>query len=320
MMARAPFFTIFKIRLRQVGRILKTVGWGLLAVIIPLAFVFLLSILQFLQNIEQHWAALAFIAAFLTAHGMRGDEKFLQMTSPGQKVKQIYFFEYTLAALPFYLLFAAVLNYWLFPFFVQAGILVISFLKAGFSAKTAQKSFIKWTRIPVEAIEWRAGLRQNGAVFLLIWLGSLGLAYFTAAPLLGIFLCAAVSTAFFENLEPKEWILPVKKPGGFLFQKAGLHLAVFHCLMLPHYLAFLIFHFQYWYFLPAAAGAASLMLSFAIFYKYSQWLPGRLSANSGTLVGIFILFLLIPFLMPAVLLALVWAYRRARNQLRFFEI
>lgn len=309
---------ILKTRAIQLIRLIKSVGFLLLLVFVPLAGIAFLGLFQMLSNSDPMYLAAGIPAVIGMLHFYRKDGRFLQLTFSKKEVFKILLIEYSVAAGLFCLLFGIALKAWGFVPIAISASTMISFFP--FAKKSNRNSFswlpLNW--LPTAAFEWRWAFRKMGIMMLPIWAaGFLGIK-FTGAPILSLMLFSITLCSAFEYLENKELIAATGYDSSFLLKKVGLHLMILHLIFLPQHLIFFIFHFQYWYIHLVAMIAVSLLLSFAIFKKYSEYAPRRVRTYNGTQIGIFVLFATVPFLMPAAVAQIFFFYRKAKRNMDFY--
>jgi hypothetical protein len=83
-------------------------------------------------------------------------------------------------------------------------------------------------------------------------------------------------------------------------------------------LLFLFFHGQLWYLIIALLFVCIIFIGCAIFYKYSAYLPRRQQVNNQTPMALLYVGLIIPFIAPAIFVALFVFYRKAKRRLNYF--
>lgn len=306
-----------KMRWQQIFRTLKSVGIFLLLIFIPLAAIGVLGGLKVMQNWHYGYLVLLIVGVIASIHFAREDGRFLQLHFAKAEIFKILLLEYTLIAIPFYLItFAAFAEWRIIPFaqVAIAALASIPFRKMGHHSFQT-KIPVDW--IPNRLFEWRFAFRKFGVVLLLTWLiGFLGVR-FVGAPLVSILLFTVFLTAVFEYLENKEMFLS-RYHHRFLRDNIAPHLKFLNLLFLPQYLVFFIFHSEYWYIGLAAAVMANMILTFAILKKYATWQPRTKRTHIGTQVALFSLFCIIPFLFPVALIWLVVFYRKATGRVNYF--
>ena len=306
-----------KMRWQQIFRTLQSVGIFLLLIFIPLAAIGVLGLLKTMQNWHFGYFVLLIVGVIASIHFSRGDGRFLKLHFAKADIFKILLLEYSLIAIPFYLIALAAFAEWrivAFSHLVIVGLAAIPLRSA--SQSTWQKNIpVNW--IPTPLFEWRFAFRKFGFMLLLTWLiGFLGVR-FVGAPLVSIILFTVFLTAVFEYLENKELFLG-RYHHRFLSDKIAPHLKFLNLLFLPQYLIFFIFHGEYWYIGLAAAVMANMILTFAILKKYATWRPRTKRSHISTQVALFSLFCIVPFLFPVALIWLVVFYRKATGRVDYF--
>ena len=303
------------IRLRQSGRMLQSVGWGLLLFAILLCIGPLLSLIVRLQTMSNIEIALLLAFPMLFTHFARKDAKFLQKIAYPKYIT--FCFEYHLAILPFALAFAFYLRQWQFLPISSLFLCLISLLPFN-RLQASDRPLLSFSMFPVLAFEWRAGWRRYRWAFLLFYLPGLLLAQFTAGPLVSLVLCMFLFTAFYDELEPPILLEQLLLSNNFLFKKIGLHIGIYLVSMMPISVAFVLFHPAYWYLILIGLTFGILLLSFALFYKYASYRPHRYRVYNQNAIGVFAIGLFIPLFLPGSLLYLIIYHRRALSRLAWF--
>jgi len=302
-----------RFRLRQLGRSLASIGW-LLLLLIPILGALLLQFGAVL-GAQSPFLILGVAGAVLgLVHWRRRDGVFLkQLAVPGW---QLLLVEYQLLLLPLTALLLIFRDVQWSTFTHHLLAIVCAFLPV-----STYESYRKWSfplprLLPVQAFEWRCGLRRNGFWLLPLYSLALIFAHYPPVPLLMVLVTVILATSFFDKLESMS-MLVVFYPG-ILWRKVVLSNLVLHFFLLPHYLLFLFFHTTIWYILLAAVLVAQLLQMTAIYFKYAAYLPHRRKANNSNVLGGLIICSLIPFLFPLLLLAVVYYGVQARRRLDYF--
>lgn len=310
-------YKVLLIRFRQSFRMLQSIGWGYVILIIPLVgLIFGLRALEALVHADNYAGIFFLLLPIGYLHFSRSDHSFLQQIASFSQRWLLFSFEYVLLMAPFWI----TLLFWGKGQMV-AGFMAGAIVLAGFDKKWAPAlrwKALSFSWIPVRAFEWRSGLRQMGFLLAFVWLiGLLASHWMWAIPgttIISALFCASM----YEPLESKELLEGPFKPGKLLWQKIGLHSAIFHVIFSLPYLVFFVRHMTAWWILVLAIVAVQLFLSFAILVKYANWLPNREKQSGQTLLSVFALGLLVPFLAPASLGLWGYYYVKAKKRLNFF--
>ena len=309
------FRTILRIRLNQLWRLIRSVGWFLILLLIFAVGGVFLALLENLYKADAlSWALLIGII-LLMVHFSRGDSVFLKKLN----IPPRFFFtiEYLSGLTPL-LLIMAVLGRWPDLFASVFIVLLVPLLPAGPRSWGATRK-VKLSWIPLKAFEWRGGIRQRPVPLLLFYLTGLVLSYFFPfAYIIMLLLLTLTISSFFEVIESKELIEIIYLPHYSLSPKLLLHFTVFHTLILPYHVLFVFRFFAYWYIGLAAAMLSSLLLAFSLLYKYAGYYPRRLKVYNQTPVGVFFLSMLIPFFWPGVIIYGVIKWRQAERRLKYY--
>lgn len=311
---------LLKFRAQQAYRMLQSIGFGVLLVFIPIAFLGVLLVLQFLYTTPAPWAGLLLIGSLIGLHYQRGDRFFLEQLLPHPW--SVYGLEYSLLCSPFWFCFGYWGQWWNLVVGVL-GILVLAIVPPPYASQKAGKTWgslapVDW--IPLSLWEWRAGFRQQGWWWWLLYgLGFIGINYTFIPPVLVVVL-ALSSCFFYQAVAPKEIIQARNMQGHFLTQKIGESCLFFQALLLPHYGLF--FYGQpSWQVLVGVLLLiiiSSAWISFSICLQYSHYTYDTEQNSNAVPLAIFIGGSFIPFTWP--LLPFLWIYywRKAQQQLTYY--
>ena len=196
------FIQLFlRFRLLQLWRMLRSIGWLLVLLVMPMLVVFFLSFLNWLRETDIWLAVLVVFGMLLSIHFQRPDKQWLSHFS--FKKWQLFLLEYSFFMLPLSL---SVLFF--FQDYVLAGMfhlaaVLVSFLPDFSMKKHGKNSFLNLNKIPLEAFEWRIGLRRFFPLILLYFAGFFVARYVAGVPVIVVILMW-IGTSFYEDLEPKE--------------------------------------------------------------------------------------------------------------------
>lgn len=305
----------FRIRIYQFIRLLQSIGWGLLIVFLFVISGLLLSLFDKLRDSASWQVALLISIVPLMLHLQRKDSRFLKMVHLSRR--WVYFYEYAVLSFLLALPFGIYLRDWyLVPYAVAGGIL-ISRLP---SLRNYHRSSSIWNLpfLPPLAFEWSMGWRQSGVFIVLLVIAGTALAFLTAIPIVCLILIALIVTAFFDPIEPKEWIEPFWRNDFFFLRKWWFNWLIFVVATLPVSIAFLWFQWQYWHILVVVLAVVGMLLFFSVIYKYAAYWPGRRRSHNQIPVGLFLLGFVSLFFLPVSLFFLYRYYRKAVAQLQHY--
>ncbi|MEO1515983.1 MAG: hypothetical protein AAFV95_13255 [Bacteroidota bacterium] len=311
--------TILRIRCWQLFRQLKEIGLILLILVSPIAFVGLMGVLDVVAKDPIPKAGIGIVLLLLSFHWQRGDAEFLGKLSVSNPL--IYAVEYTAAMLPISILFTTVAHDWTNALCIQLGAFLVALLPPlRFHKRSHWRSpLLRW--FPLQAFEWRCGLRQYWWLLAIVYLLGLLLAHFVASVILCMLLLAYVAANQFNHLEGKEILEQSYFKQAFLRRKVLLQCRVFHLLMLPQYALFLFWHPSLWYLLLTAVVVTSLLFCIGVYYKYANYRPGRLMVNHQLILaisGVALFSPLMPVFLPGLLIYVFVLWRRAQKNLDYY--
>ena len=156
---------ILGLRLKQLFRMIKTVGWVLLLIATPLIFILFLQLLATAKNASDITIISLFSMALISLHFQRKDVGFLRKL--GKKMSLIFLAEYNLFILPLSLLFLILLKKPISFALMHLVASIIAFIPFPGKTQRRNKSFAL-NFIPVEAFELKSGIRRYWPIMLLI--------------------------------------------------------------------------------------------------------------------------------------------------------
>ena len=305
---------VLKLRIRQIWRLILTVGW-LWVLALPILFVFFLVLLNNLQSAHPIFIYILAFLSPLSFHYSRKDAPFLKKV--GYNIPLIYGTEYFLLSLIILLPVAMLYGQWPLLLLSPPGAIALAIapVKKTYHNKNP---LLKVDFIPLRYYEWIAGIRKNGWGLGIIYLLGLAGAYWIAPPLIAILLLSAVLPGFYDHCEPKEWIEAFFSKPNYLLKKSFQHAILLLLFLLPLMIAFLAFSIVYWYLLLIALIASLLYLFFLIFYKYANYYPGRRKVQNGTISGLMVLGLFLPFTAPVGIVYIFLLFIKAQKRLQLY--
>ena len=311
---------ILKFRAKQGFRMLQSIGLGVFIVFLPIAFLGILLLLQFLYNTPAPWTGILLLVGLLSVHYQRGDRFFLEQLT--NRIWPIYAMEYGLWLLPFTICFIIWGQWWNIGVSWLGSILLVGVVPPYQQQKigSAWGSWMPVAWVPSFLWEWRAGFRNQGLFLgLLYFLGFFGVQYTFSTPVLTLILALSVCS-FYQAVAPKEIIQAQNSDGRLLIHKLRYSCLFFQILLLPHYVLFGWYHysFQILMGLVALVLLSSSWISFSICLQYSDYTYDKEENYNVVPFAIFVGGCLIPFLWP-ILPFLGWYYwRKAVQQLNFY--
>lgn len=308
--------TVFvRFRFRQFVKIAKEIPIPYLFILTGmavLAFFFLLHVTE--EKTGSIWTGAVFLLLIFIFHRNRKDFRFLQLIASSPH--PLFLSDYIGMGIP--VLILELLHGHLG---VAVGIVLgcagISCLKQ--SPRRRKRISLSPRFIPREAIEWKTGIRQQGIILLVVYIGAyagLALPYLSFA-FAWLFTC--ILTDFFHYSESVQILcapqLPAKR---FLNRKLKVSLFLYGTALLPVYLLYGIFYPAH-ELLPVlffVYGMLNIVLM--VVSKYALFSPNTVlsTGQPGLLLSLF--GMVCPVLLPVTLFFIVKKYRTAYQNLNTY--
>lgn len=309
------FVQLLKIRIKQLVR--ELVGLGILRA----AFVLVLMALfgGFInynaseQNRSIFLAGLIATAIYML-HISRNDIRFLKIHA--HRAWAIMWGEYILLASPVY---ASLAYYGQWPAIaiLLSASLLTSFLPEKIKTRNLQLNWLKL--VPAPSYEWIAGLRKSYWFMAFVWLTGLALSTYIGSVPVAIFVLGVVVLSFYENYEPLFFIiLQEKSAQQLLLLKVKHAILMFSILVVPLFVPYLFFHFQYWYIVFAVFVLFCSLLVYVIFTKYAFYSPNTHSPAARVFAAFGIAGAMLPFFLPAIWGLCVYFYFKSVRKLNVY--
>lgn len=305
---------IFKIRIRQIGRIVNDIG--LLRFLVVAFFLGTAIIITYMATNNQDGSI---IISFLTVtslfylHVKRSDSQFLKSHVDHYIILQIL--EYLLLSLPITTGLAIHAQYTVFIAFIVCISLMTLFVKP-FRRRTINTIIQKY--IPDKAYEWKSGIRKSVYWLILIWVSAISTSFWIGSVPVAIVICGLIFLGFIDKNEPLSYLMSFEQsPGPFLLTKIKLHLLLFSVPLVPLIIIHLVFHYQYWYLAILPYFIVAFIHVYAILGKYSFYVPNTRSGSQPfNMLGF--AGVLLPFLLPLVIVLTIRFYFRSIDNLKIY--
>jgi hypothetical protein len=294
--------------LRELGLVRVVIGIVGLAI----GFAGLISTIQSAEHIE--WSLLFIAGSLVLFHLKRSDKTFFELYA--ERSTLIYQVEYSMMVIPIALVFLLT-GFWQFAIGCFLVALAVPFIKIKGRSVSLNSPLQKF--IPVQAIEWRSGVRKTWLALVLIW--SLGLvgSYFIPAVPIAILLLGMLVSGFYEKMESLPILLsPELNPSQFLTMKIATALGMFSLICLPLIIVFVVFHSAQFYIPIIEFVLFSLLIVFAICVKYAFYLPESGATSNQVLLGIGFVGIFFPFILPVFLFFILRYYFKAKANLNLY--
>jgi hypothetical protein len=305
-----PFINL---HFQQLKRVLISLGlfrFVFVLAVFVLACLALFAVLKTGQNLEMATGAITLL--ILAIQVQRTDITFLKIQF--HHYRKILFIEYLILSIPltgFLIFFLR----WELIMILFAAIILIPFIEIKWSGRFRNSAF--QNRLPDDAFEWKAGVRKNLWIILLIFFAGLGFSFLTGAVPLAVFALGVFPLKFYERGEPAQMLIVLERnASGLILKKFKIHLLIFSCITAPLIFAFLIFHFELWYIVLAEYVLFLSLHFYFIVIKYAFYVPNEKPAAVEVFTAIGTVGVIIPVLLPIVWVLTVWMFFRAKRNLK----
>ncbi len=297
-----------KFRVKQFFRILRSIGWINLLVITPMIFIFILTIIENLQNKFSPYYVLIYAIVVMMTHAYRKDDNFLKKIGVSRFI--LYTLEYSLMCLPLSFIFCWIGYYWI----AAIGHLIIIFLSALFlkynpkfssSAKNWRLAFV-----PDTLFEWKSSIRVLNYKFIFIWLLGLATSINIYAYFFFILFFISIISETFKSTEGKEF-RPVNTKQ--LLKKLKYNTYLMIILIIPHIIIFILSNITYWYIIIGVVLYLFLYQIYCILYKYRIYSQYRDSSNQLPAAIFAIICPLLPISIPII----IFSFFKAKNRIQY---
>jgi hypothetical protein len=308
-----PLIKVFiSFRFRQALRELKGLGWLYSSVlVIFFGGIFYISMKASYLNQDDRMSYLLF-SPVLMLYFIRRDIPFLRklIIHPFPVLLADYF----IIGSP-YLLYCALT--WNFSLLIIALAFILLFSMMPFRHSKSNYFQPGLNFISSDAYEWKAGLRKNSLVLILLYIFALSTVAFPAVSLLLCFLMHSIFTAFYQ---PNESISLLRVQGNnpkkILREKITRGLILQTIIFLPVAIVNSCMQDYYAYVWLFFLSTASISLSFSIISKYSYYRPETANSPSQVNQAISIFSFIIPFLLPIPLLLSILRFPSAIQKIK----
>ncbi|MFT5834155.1 MAG: hypothetical protein ACI97N_001789 [Cognaticolwellia sp.] len=307
---------VLSLRIKQFFRGLTEIGFIRVVIIIPFMAIIILGLMESLLS-RSLWEAFGFLALMLISlHFNRKDKHFLSVLKNQRDA--VFAIEYLMVSLPFIIWFI-IENAWLQVISTIILLRIIPLLKWTF-VYTNSTAWLRFPKLMTKDFEWMLGIRKNIGYIILIYILAIILSYFTVSVLVALILLAIITATFYlEKSEPRNYLhLYADSPSELMRQKALRAVGLYLLSTIPLSIAFLVFHFQYWYLLLAALAISSIIQLTSVTLKYVTFTPKESNQRNVILLGFLVACWFTPFLQPVPLLMTMTYYRKAKNRLKLF--
>lgn len=308
--------TVFvRFRFRQFVKIAKELPIPYLFILTGmavLAFFFLFHLTE--ERTGGIWTGVVFLLLIFIFHRKRKDFRFLQLIDPAPH--SLFLSDYIGMGIP--VLILELLHGHLG---VATGIVLgcagISCLKQ--SSRRRKRISLSPRFIPREAIEWKAGIRQQGIILPVIYLGAYAGLFLPYLSFAFTWLFTCLMTEFFHYSESVQILCAPELAGRkFLNRKLQMSLFLYGTALLPVYLLYSMFYPENWWLPVLFFMYGILNIILMVVSKYALYSPSAVlpTGQPGLLLSLF--GMICPVLLPVTLFFIIKKYRTAYQNLNTY--
>lgn len=304
--------TILQLRAYQGYRMLRSVGWPLLLLGVPMIAVLSLGVVE--RSTEGYSMSMLFGLGIVSLHNYRKDHNHLRLL--GYQPWLVCMAEYLIIAC-----FLGLMTWLLVGDFYNLLVMIVTSIVVAILPNVSweglkKRLFFPVSWVPLCDFEHRTGMRTLGwFVVALIAFGTLVAYSSPIVPIVAVIMISMIATSWHMAFEPISMVNLKQSATQFLIFKIIKSIKYLVLFFLPIGVSYLIYYSELWYLFVVVIIFGMLINSFAIFYKYTGYHPSRDSAHGEMAVGIFSMCSLVPFFAPVCLFYLLVYLRKAHNNL-----
>jgi hypothetical protein len=307
-------FSLVKIRIKQLFRILKDLGFIRSIVVF---FIISLGILALIDTIKsekyQGYVIAGYCIMLFSIQIRRKDKSFIfrHLNQPNIKI----FMEYFIFSLPI-LIVQIIFN----PF-VSILLIIFLFLLSFFNLSRKRSTINSYLirKIPHKNFEWISGIRKNYYLLLFTYLISILTSFTVFSTPICVTVITIIIMGFFDECEPRQFVeflnLP---PAKFLYNKFLSSIHIYLLIIIPLLICYTLFNLNLWYISLFLLLNSIITLIYSISIKYSAFSIIRDSyMNNPVLKGLGAVNLILPFaLLPLIIVMIVYLNIKSLNNLK----
>ncbi|MCG6185862.1 hypothetical protein [Maribellus maritimus] len=305
---------LLTIRLKQISRGIVGIGlFRMLFLIALLAFAGFALYVKSADEVVSKYISIGFLLLVFYVQVKREDKLFLK--THFSSYKMLLFSEYLVLALPVIICFL-IHKQWIALSFL-AGLVIVPSID--FKTRYSNLNTKLQKLIPVDAVEWKSGVRKHFFVIVPLWIIAAGTSFFIGSVPIVIFVFGILILGFFEKCEPYQVLLAYEINASKLLKlKIKRQIQLFSIPVLPLLALFVLFHPENWYFSVAEYLIFCSLLVFGITAKYAFFKSNEKSPAAQTFVAIGTVGSIIPVFLPVVWFLTVWFYIKSVDNLNFY--
>ena len=305
-------FTLLYIRYRQLIREINGLGLYLLFFIFAGGYLAYYFYRQF--ELEKNaMYVIAFLAiACLALQFQRKDKAFIykHISNPYLQV----FSEYVALTFPFAITCIFTKSWYSYPLLLLL-LCVIPLLNVRLRQNTVFKNLS--LLIPAGQIEWISGIRKNYITFSFLYLAAVVTCWIKILPLFFLWMLTIIITSFQQEAEPLQVLREgFKSPQKFISDKLKVNTFYMIVLYAPLLIVNTLFNHDSivinLLFIPAQLS----VVFFAVCFKYSSYMPGKITPGNNIPLAIVSMGSALPYLLPVPAILSFLYFNRAKHNLK----
>lgn len=313
-MLESQMLSLTKIRIKQLSRILKDLGFVRSIVVVVIISLAVLALIEILKSEEyQGYIIAGYCIMLFSIQIRRQDKSFIyhHLSLPNIKI----FIEYFIFSLPI-LIIQIIFNPFVAVFLILF-LFLLSFLNISLKRRTINSYLIR--QIPYKNFEWISGIRKNYYFLLFAYFISILTSFTVFSTPICITVITIIIMGFFDECEPRQFVEFLNlSPSKFLVYKYSSSIYIYIFVIAPLLICYTLFNLNLWYISVFLLFNSIITLIYSISIKYSAFSIFRNSyMNNPVLKGLGAVNLIFPFaLLPLIIVMLIYLIIKSLNNLK----
>lgn len=302
----------FRFRLRQFKKFIFEIPVIYLILLMGIALIAGIALYEFTKELKGSLIVATILLAAITLLQLRRNDYHFVLLAE-EKTWKVFGMDYLLLSLPVVIII--LLNsFWYISLGVMVGCIGIGFVEQPFRRTNRGIDPPEW--IPAEAFEIRSGIRQYGGILLVLyasaWVGLL-LPY---ASLASLWFFTVFFSDMFRYSESEQILFSQERSAKrFLSRKLRVNLKLYLCATGPVCLVYILLYPEQWWLAITFLVAIMLNLILFVMTKYAYYWPNTKITAGQVPIGLAMLSIFLPVLLPVILFFLIKNYLAACRNL-----